>query len=165
MPQEWTKFVDAHFQQIWLLTLGWVIGSFTFKYFRHRSKGRFFDDPSAGALLYSENFASGRSLKSWRTRFGGASNCLKIMITADRLFVRPIFPFLILGPDIDLVHSIPLGSIESATPQRGAFQSALRIKFRSTDSTTSEIDIMSKKFAEFEATLSSLLELRNGKKE
>lgn len=153
MPAEWSLFIQQHFLTIWLLTAAWIVGTFTFKFLRHRSKGHFFEDPPASVLIFNETAASGRSLKSWRTRLGGASNCLKVMITRDRLFIRPFFPFLILGPDIDLVHSIPLGCIESVTPNTAGFQKTLRIRFHLSDATSRELDIISRKFNELESTL------------
>lgn len=153
MPAEWSLFIQQHFLAIWLLTVAWIIAVFTFKFLQHRSKGHFFEDPPANALIFNETGASGRSLKSWRTRWGGASNCLKVMITRDSLFIRPFFPFLILGPDFDLVHNVPLGCIESVTPNNGAFQKTLRIRFRLSDGSSRELDIVSRKFGELESAL------------
>lgn len=157
MLQQWYKFIDAHFMQLWLLALVWAVSAFTFKYFWHRSKGRFFQDPPTSDVLFSEGFASGRSLKSWYTRLGGASNCLKVVLTHERLFVRPIFPFLILGPDFDLVHSVPLKDIESAVLNDRALIKNLRIKFRLKGGKSREIEIMSRKAGQFESTISALL--------
>jgi hypothetical protein len=159
MLLDWREFLAENLDLLWLLMLGWLILSFAFKYFWHRSKGRFFDDPPDSAVIYSEGFASGRSLKSWWTRLGGASNCLKVMLTAERFFVRPIFPFLILGPDLDLIHNVPLKHIESAFHRDGLLQRGIRIRFRLTDGSVREIDIISKKPDQFETALSTLLKL------
>ena len=91
---------------------------------------------------------------------GGASNCLKVMLTHDRLFIRPFFPFLILGPDIDLVHSIPLTNIESVGQKSGVFLKSIRIRFRMPDGESREIDIMSKKTRQFEDALSEAIRKR-----
>ena len=158
MPHlDWAKFVAAHFFHIWLLSLGWVIVVFALRYFWHRSKGRYFEDPRTSAVIYTEQFASGRSLKSWRTRLGSASNCLRVFLTEDRLFVRPIFPFLILGPDFDLVHSVPLKNIDSVTRRDRAFLKGLRIRFLMADGTAREIEILSRKAEQFERTLAALI--------
>jgi len=157
MPQHLVQFLNTHFLELWLLAISWVVVSFTFKYFWHRSKGRFFQDPPTSDVLYSEGYASGRSLKSWFTRLGGASNCLRVVLTHERLFVRPAFPFLILGPDFDLVHSVPLKNIESAIRKDRTLMKQISIRFRLADGATREIEITSKKSDQFESTLSALI--------
>lgn len=146
-------FIDAHFLQLWLLCFGWVVVVFPFRYFRHRSAGRLFRDPPSGDVIYFEGFASGRSMKSWFTRMGGASNCLRVVVTHERLFVRPVFPFLIMGPDFDLVHSVPLKQIESALRKDTAFRKCLRIKFRLAGGESREIEIVSKQPDRFEGVI------------
>jgi hypothetical protein len=53
------------------------------------------EDPVAGAQ-FSETMLSGRSLKSWLTRVGGARNCLEVFVTPERVVIRPIFLFDLL---------------------------------------------------------------------
>jgi hypothetical protein len=158
MPKEWLNFIDQNFGLLWFLCVAWAIGAFTFKFFWHRSKGRFFTDPRPSTVIYSESFASGRSFKSFRTRFGGAANCLKIMLTREALWIRPFFPFLILGPDFDLVHVIPVPTIEKVEKRPGMILPTFRISFRLHDGSFREIDIASKKAREFETALSVAIE-------
>ncbi len=157
MPHDLIGFLQQHFLLVWFLCLGWSLAFFTFRYSRHRSRGRFPSDPPESALVYSESFASGRSLKSWRTRFGGASNCLKIQLTTDRLVIRPIFPFLIIGPDVDLVHDIPLSCIEALTKNAGFLKRSLRLRFRLANGQPREVEIMSKRPSELESALERAL--------
>jgi hypothetical protein len=157
MSQDFIEFLQNHLLALWSICLGWVLVVFTFKYFWHRAKGRFPADPPAGSLIFSESFASGRSLRSWWTRLGGASNCLKVMLTRERLVIRPFFPFLVLGPDLDLVHHIPLTNIETVTKNTGLLKSGLRLRFRLHNGEMRELEILSKKPAELERVLESSL--------
>lgn len=158
MLQEFFQYLQNHFLMVWFACLGWVLAVFTFKYFWHRSKGRFPVDPPESALIYSESFASGRSLKSWRTRLGGASNCLMVMLTRDRLVIRPFFPFLILGPDFDLVHDIPFSSLETVTKNTGFLKGGLRLRFRLPNGELRELEIMSKNTVALKQALENSLQ-------
>ena len=158
MPQEPFKFIEAYFLELWLLCFGWILVVFTFKYFWQRSKGHFPEDPASTSTVFSESFASGRSLKSWFTRLGGASNCLKVMLTRDRSIIRPLFPFLVLGPELDLVHSIPLTSLESIDKRTGSFRSCIRIRFKLPAGEQREIEIQSKKPGQLENALTAAIQ-------
>jgi hypothetical protein len=67
---------------------------------------------------FVEWFASGWSLRNLWTRMGSASNCLLVTVTADKLIVRPWFPFnMMFLPELfDLEHMIPRNKIISVEP-------------------------------------------------
>lgn len=54
--------------------------------------GRRREDQIAGATFH-ETMLSGRSLKNWLTRVGGARNCLEVFVTPERVVIRPILLF------------------------------------------------------------------------
>jgi hypothetical protein len=157
MDFDFLKFLDEHFTTIWLLCFGWVVCVFTFKYFWHRSKGRFLKDPPEDQVLYQEGFASGRSHRAGFFRRGSAANCLKVTLTPDRLLIRPFFPFSILGPDFDLIHDIPLSAIEGFKTKQGFITRALEIRYRSPKDEPRGFDLMPKRSSEFRIALEAAI--------
>lgn len=74
----------------------------------------------------------GYSNDRWWRRFGGARNCLVVAVTADRLVIRPWFPFtLMFFPELlALEYDIPLDDILSVTEHKWVFKRAFRLRFR-----------------------------------
>ena len=64
-------------------------------------------------VVYQEYFAAGGSLKNILTKMGSASNCLRLVVTHDLLWVTSWFPFSIFAAVYDMEHVIPLRSIQS----------------------------------------------------
>ena len=64
-------------------------------------------------MVYREYFASGSSHKNILTKWGGARQCLQLLVTKNLLIVTSWFPFSIISPLYDLEHVIPLDSITS----------------------------------------------------
>jgi hypothetical protein len=88
-----------------------VVGFFVFRFIRRVRAERMRDDigmPSAlQHALYVSSESSGRSLKNWRTRFGAANNCLKIIVTGDALYTGVPNPLLrSVTRKYDLEHQI-----------------------------------------------------------
>jgi hypothetical protein len=67
-------------------------------------------------IVFEEWHASGHSMKSLITRFGGASGCLRLVVTADLVWVTSWFPFSLLTPVYDLEHMISKDAIYSIGP-------------------------------------------------
>src|SRR4051812_1216237 len=100
------------FLTLWLVLLLWVAAAVTASVFFRLSRGKpilFFSVPNA---VFQERTASGRSNDRWWRQPGGASNCLVVAITRDRLVIRPFFPFnlLFLPESYGLEHDVPLTS-------------------------------------------------------
>ena len=148
--------IESHFVLFWWACVAWAASMFAAKYYWHKSRGRFLKDPPDSEIIYKESWASGRSMKSFRTRLGGASNCLKLMLTSDNLLITPVFPFSILGPELDLIHAIPIESIVSLDHDAAFFRKPLRIRFRNEDGTEGEVEVISRKPQEFEAAIESV---------
>lgn len=89
----------------------------------------FFDLPTASFL---ERFVSGHSNDNFLRRLGGARSCLVVGIVADRLIVRPIFPFnLLFLPEIyGLEHDINVRDVLRAELTRSRWRSQLVVTFR-----------------------------------
>ena len=58
-------------------------------------------------ILFEERFASGSSMKNILTQFGGAHNCLRLVVTKNWLWVTSWFPFSLITTFYDLEHVIP----------------------------------------------------------
>jgi hypothetical protein len=72
---------------------------------------------SFAPILYKSSKSSGCSLKSLKTKFGGARNCLKIVITDENLFITSPGILAAFSQKSDLEHIIPKSSIQSINRQ------------------------------------------------
>lgn len=154
--------MDQYFLLLQAAIVIWVLVSFGAMHAWNRKRGHYFVDPPQELRLHDEKFASGRSFKSAFSRLGGASNCLKIMLTAERLYVRPIFPFQIVGPRFDLVHDIPLEAIVEVREESRFFGEVFCIRFRLPDGSERELHLQPKQVREFRAALGVAREARSG---
>jgi hypothetical protein len=87
-----------------------LFGFLAWLYIRARRRRPRFDKSD---VVYQERFASGCSRKNILTKFGGARNCLRLVVTRNFLIVTSWFPFSLITPFYDLEHVIPLVSIAS----------------------------------------------------
>jgi hypothetical protein len=106
---------------------GWLTASAIFR----RMSGKPIIPHAPSDAAFHEDWCSGRSLRNWLTRIGGARNCLMVYVQHNELIVTPKFPFtLMFLPDIyGLEMRVPLSAITSVTPTRFLFGRALRITF------------------------------------
>jgi len=81
--------------------------------------------------IFHEKWCSGRSLRNWLTRIGGARNCLIVYVQGNNLVVTPTFPFtLMFLPEIYCLDvRVPLTRVASVKPTRTLFLRTLRIEF------------------------------------
>jgi len=108
---------------IWLLF--WIVFSI---YYRKKKGKIILGDPKV-QILFKENTGSGSSNKNILTKFGGARNCLKVILSDNQLIITPFFPFnLMLMPEfLDLEHYIIYDDILEI---RKGFMNSLNILFR-----------------------------------
>ena len=147
-----TANIDNFFV-ILLIGFAWFIGSFAFKHYRNRKKGLYFDDPSPGSVVYSETYVSGRSHKSTKTRFSGASNCLKLAITPTQLFIRPLFPVIVFGTHSDQIHVVEISKISKIEKATGFMARGLDLVFSNDEDIETRFTVISKNEMEFKAVL------------
>jgi hypothetical protein len=83
-------------------------------------------------IVFQEWFASGASQKNYFTKFGGAQNCLRLVVTKEYLWVKSWGPFSIFAPIFDLEHLIPLESILSVHRSWDFIVSSILLTFRDT---------------------------------
>jgi hypothetical protein len=92
--------------------LFWVVASAIARLARRKP---IFASPLSDSL-FSENRASGRSLKNTFTRIGGARNALLVCVSKQELLIAPHFPFsLMFLPEVfDLEHRVKLSQVKVA---------------------------------------------------
>lgn len=111
MPQQLEQFLTGVFPFLFVAAFVWVFGCIAFMLWRHKARGVRFPNRNDVNVLFEERWASGRSYKSLFTRFGGASNCLRVTVTEDELWVTLRFPFSAMAAQLDLEHRIPRDAI------------------------------------------------------
>jgi hypothetical protein len=114
----------------WIPVL-WIGGWLTVSAIYRRGSGKPIIPRAPSDAVFHENWCSGRSLRNWLTRIGGARNCLMVYVHRNELIVTPKFPFtLMFLPEIyGLEVRVPLSAITSVVPTRVLFGRALRIAF------------------------------------
>jgi hypothetical protein len=133
-------------------------GLITFVYFRskasetHRAVIESLQNASA---LYSDNFCSGHSLKSFRTKFAGARNSLKVVVTQDVLYVTSSIQFLVYFTEkFDLEHTIPKKSIQEFAKLKRLLQTGFRVAYLDKGGEVRRIELWPRRPGEFEQAMS-----------
>ncbi len=70
-----------------------------------------FPDINTIQVLYRDKSASGHSTQTWKTRIGGASGILDIVVTDKELWLKSMLLFAGIGEKHDLLHKITLNNI------------------------------------------------------
>jgi|GEM_PF-4576532 len=139
--QQFIEFMNTYFFYIWLVMAVIVVSLLSIK----GSKAiRMFSDLDLSNLIYSEKNASGYSTKSFRTKIGGASRVLHIMITDKELIIKTYLLFAYIAEKHDLLHRIPLENILSTEIKKGTRYSKLVVEFKGQHGEVKEIVLMSK---------------------
>jgi hypothetical protein len=139
---------------VWFLLLGILS-----LYFHRRGSDNRSHQVISSALeeaipLYSSNRSSGRSLKNFKTRYGGARNCLKVVVTKGELVVTAPVAFLAaFSEDYDLEHSIPKESICEYVRFTRFFQRVYRVSYIDEQGVLRTIELWPKKSAQFEQAM------------
>jgi len=147
-------FLEQCFFHFFLVAVIWNVIFFGYFYYKRRQRYPLFPDEAEVTILHKENMASGRSHKSIFTKFGGAQNCLKIIVTNDELWVTSWFPFLLLVDKIDLEHRIPKTSILKVDEKKKFWRTVFEISFNSGDK-NEMIEIIPKYKEQFREAISS----------
>lgn len=117
----------------------------TIMYKRGKKALAIFPNISSVDVLFREKGVSGNSRKSLKTKLGGASNVLDIIVTDNELWIRS--PLLIagFGKTYDLLHKVQLSRISNAESNR----KKVIITFNSDGKTETTLDLKMKKAQEF----------------
>jgi hypothetical protein len=125
-----------YFLILWFLILTWILGVGAFSVISRRQKGKPIFRPRFPNMLFSEQWRSGRSFRSFWTRMGGAKNSLWVAVTDGELWVCPHFPFNLwfMPEKLGLEYRIPGVDILSVERQSSSFGgSKVLIRFRRAD--------------------------------
>ena len=139
--EQFTRFMDKYFFYIWLIVAVTLISIF---FIRGRKAIQMFSDLDLSNLVYSEKSASGYSTKSFRTKWGGASKVLHIMITDKELIIKTYLFLAHVAEKHDMLHRIPLENILKTEIKKGTVFSKLFIEFKGNNGESKEIVLMSK---------------------
>ena len=80
-------------------------------YIKGKAALKTFPEISTVNINFQERFCSGYSMQSWKTKMGGASNVLDIIITDDELWIKLPMIFAGIAKEFDLLHRINLRNI------------------------------------------------------
>jgi len=149
------QFIDEHFFTIWLISMAWPVGLFSWLFWRRHQRGSIFPEVSPQQIRFKERFASGWSHKNWRTRWGSA-NCLKITVTDEELWVVPFFPFSALAELMDLEHRVRKDDITKVTERRIFFVRSFLIDFLDQDGQSHRVQIYPRRWRQFKAALGNV---------
>ena len=106
-------------------------------------------------IVFQEWFASGCSTKNVFTRFGGAHNCLRLVVTKELLWVTGWFPFSLLTGFYDLEHLIPLKRIVSLEANQGWLSNVVVVSYLDGAGSTHSLRLIPKNAAGFVTALRS----------
>jgi hypothetical protein len=104
-------------------------------------------------IVFQEWFASGCSTKNLFTRFGGAHNCLRLVITREILWVTGWFPFSLLTGFYDLEHVIPLNRIVSFEANQGWLSNVVIVSYLDDTGSRRSLRLIPKNAAGFVGAL------------
>ena len=93
-------------------------------------------------IVYQEWFASGHSEANTLMKLGGASNCVRLIATANVLVVTSWFPFSLFSAFYDMEHVIPLTSISRVEQRRSFGMGFLLLVYQDNQGRTRKIGLM-----------------------
>lgn len=132
--QQLTTFLDQHFGTLLTVAVVWVFVRAMWRYVRQRERRKAFRDHEAANPRFQEAWVSGRSLKNWQTRLGGARNCLRVTVNDTEVLIRPLFPFdLFSAKWSDLEHRIPRHALIAVEERRTELSRSVLLRFHHVD--------------------------------
>lgn len=114
-------------------------------YYRGKKALKIFPELNESDILFREKYASGNSLKSFRTKMGGASGVLDVIITNDELWIKTLTLIAGFGNQFDLLHKVKLNQISAIKIQKNK----IKINFQVTNQTKTALLLRLKRGKEF----------------
>jgi len=114
VTRETLEWIFPFFALGWIVA--WIVASVLYR--RKLNKPLFPRIPDGAD--FAEARRSGRSLRNFLTRIGGARNCLLIYVNNGTLTIRPTFPFnLMFLPEVyGLEIAVPVGDVKISKASR-----------------------------------------------
>ena len=150
-PQQIQRFFDAlHGNQI-IFSIQLLLSAVFLGYMIQRYIVGMINKPKLNKqdIVYQEYFASGSSHKNILTRLGGASRCLRLVVTKELLWVTSWFPFSMFAALYDLEHVIPLKKILSVEGQQSAMGQSLLLTFQDNQRKNHKLQLRPKNAEQF----------------
>lgn len=152
--KQFFEFIHEYFFYIWLLMAVTMLSVFSIT----GSKAmQLFEGIDWSKLVYSEKNASGYSTKSLRTKLGGSSKVLHVMITDKELIIKTYLLMAYIAKKNDLLHRIPLEKIVRTEINEAKRFTRLFIQFKGEQDELKEIVIISKNNYQIEEILNSTI--------
>ncbi|PHR95250.1 MAG: hypothetical protein COA78_30495 [Blastopirellula sp.] len=115
--QQFMQFAFDNFPLFFLAVFVLTLVRVGYLYWQRKKQGPQFPSRDAVNILFEERWTSGNSDKTLFTKLGGASNCLRVVVTDNELWVTLHFPFNIMAKYSDLDHRINRDQITSVEQQ------------------------------------------------
>ncbi|QJQ06616.1 hypothetical protein EJG51_013055 [Undibacterium piscinae] len=119
--------MQDNFWALYTVAFGWIVlvAIASVLYRKIKSKPMRIVKPENS--LFMERWTSGRSLRNFVSRLGGARNCLFVAVTRNELIVRPHFPFtMFFLPEIyGLEIVVPRSAVRSVEIKSGLLGSSV----------------------------------------
>ncbi len=133
--------------------MAWPVGLVSWLFWRRHQWGAIFPEVPPQQIRFKERFASGWSHKNWRTRWLGAQNGLKIIVTDEELWVVLVFPFSALAELTDLEHRVRKDDITRVTERRHFFVRWFLIDFLDQEGQRHRVDLRPRRWRQFKEAL------------
>lgn len=143
-------FMDHYFIYLWFVLMITIPTVF---YIRGKTAMKMFENLDLSRVVYEEKSASGYSTKSFRTKHGGASKVLHIIITDKELVLKTYLFMAFIAQKHDLLHIIPLTNVIDTSLQNGRILSKLYVRFRGLNGEEKEVVLLSKRNQEIKIIL------------
>jgi hypothetical protein len=91
-------------------------------------------------VIYRDKMASGYSTKSWKTKVGGASRAIDIVVTDKELWLTSFLLFAGITKQHDILHKIPFNKIISASDEAGK----ITLNFKSDKGEAKQVVLITK---------------------
>jgi hypothetical protein len=113
---------------VWVVA--WVAGTAMYR----AGRGKLFPRTPPDAV-FSESWTSGRSERNFLTSLGGARNCLRVVLTPERLAIDAEFPFNLVPVELlyDNVQDIPVSAIGRVSERDGLLGRTVVVDFDRLD--------------------------------
>lgn len=142
------SFFEKHFNVFFVVCLVWPFMFFGYRLYKRKQKGSIFPDISKQTILFRETFASGKSLSTKLK--GGASNCLKIVVTDKEIWTTSFFPFTAIIDMFGLENRILKENVLKWEEQKSFFGgNSVIITYRDNRNITKKLEIYSKHHKSF----------------
>jgi hypothetical protein len=139
------QWIRDNFLLLFLAAFVVSVGQLIWLVVRRIRRGSIFPRRDTVAVLFEERWTSGRSFKSWITRYGGANNCLRVTVTEDEIWVTPHVPFNLFADKLDLEHRIPIRDVIRVAPKKRSVE----LEFRYPDGSTRTLELHLRRSADF----------------